>query len=72
MKRFILPAMLLFMLCAVTARAQSCDSNTNSDDKVFVTKAQELTQGKNTRLEKLQAIHSFVRTEISQAKTEFG
>ncbi len=39
---------------------------------VFATKAQELTSERETRIDKLIAVHAFVRDEIRQIKTSFS
>ena len=72
MKRFIGFASLVALLFVVSGYAQTCNTVTNSDDSVFQTKAQELTQDKVSRLDKLQALHTFVRDEIAQARTQYG
>jgi hypothetical protein len=64
---------LTVLVCGmVIASIGNAQTATNDDGKIFADKAKELTQGKNTRIEKLIAIHSFVRDDIAQAKTQFG
>jgi hypothetical protein len=64
---------LTVLICGIViASIGSAQTATNGDDKAFTDKAKELTQGKDTRIEKLIAVHAFVRDEISQTKTQFG
>ena len=41
-------------------------------DAVFDAKANELVAGKSSRLEKITAIHIFVRDSIRQVETQYG
>jgi|GEM_PF-3928021 len=70
----IIPILSLIIVLAVSRvfAADSCGEAATGDDKAIATKAKELVTGKNTRLEKISALHSFVRDEIGQAKTQYG
>jgi len=46
--------------------------STNVEDQVFTTKATELTSSLTGRVDKIIALHAFVRDEIAQAKTQYG
>ena len=70
MKLSVHLALLAILLVALYGYTQS--SSTNSDNGVFSTKALELTKEKTDRIDKLQAIHTFVRDSIGQAKTQYG
>ena len=72
MKRLVGFASLIVLLLALSAHAQCAPDAASPDDGIFLTKAQELTQGKETRLDKLLAIHAFVCNEVAQAKTQYG
>ena len=71
-----LTAIISLMLMVAFSRGMAADAGCATpeagDDKAFDTKAKELLTGKNTRLEKISALHSFVRDEIGQAKTQYG
>jgi hypothetical protein len=64
-------AALLAAWC-MPASAQTCGVATNAEDSAIASTAQELVKDKPTRLDKLTALHAFVRDEIAQAKTQYG
>ena len=64
-------AALLAVWC-LSACAQTCDVATNAEDSLIAAKAQELAKDKPARLNKITALHTFVRDEIAQAKTQYG
>jgi len=72
MKKIIsILSILLFLTISHVSQAVSAE-DLASGDKAMGDKATELVIGKNSRLEKISAIHSFVRDEIGQAKTQYG
>ena len=73
MKKILPAAFVFFMLC--TGRifaADACGNTATNDDQLITAQAQELVKGKTTRLEKVSAIHSYVRDQIGQSKTQYG
>ena len=71
MKRIVGFASLIVLIFVLSASAQSA-APAVGDDAAFLAKAQELTKDKVSRLDKLQALQTFVRDEIAQAKTQYG
>ena len=72
MRRVMSLAALMLLLFVCSGSSQCVTNAAASDDGVFVTKAQELTAGKSSRIDKLQSLYAFVQTEIAQAKTQYG
>lgn len=72
MKKIISILLILVFLAASHVSQVMSAENVSADDKAIGDKATELVTGKNLRLEKISVIHSFVRDEIGQAKTQFG
>ncbi len=74
MKR-IVPVISLILIMAVSrcfAAEVVVDAKPAAEDKAVEAKATELLTGKTTRLDKITVLHSFVRDEIDQAKTQYG
>lgn len=71
-KIFMILSLAVFLMSARVFAADSCGTAAKADDNPIETRAKELVAGKNTRLEKISAIYSFVRNEIGQAKTQYG
>lgn len=72
MKRIFGFAALLVLMTALSSYAQSNAAPAAVPPDEFATKAQELTKDKTDRLDRLQALHTFVRDSIAQAKTQYG
>lgn len=65
---------LLLSAAAVVVGFGICaDSASKEEDPaVFAAKAKELTTGKTSRLEKIAALHAFVRDQIAEVPTNYG
>jgi hypothetical protein len=72
MKPILAVAALMISLCGGPVFAQSCDPADGSDTNAIAVKAQELTKDKSARIDKLMALHTFVRDEVALARTQYG
>lgn len=66
--------LLSFLLLALLAIPSTAlvEEQDDTDSKIFLEKAQEITAGKESRVDKLIAIHAFTRDDIRQVKTKYG
>jgi len=64
----------IVLLCLTIAlmRGFAGDMYDASDDTAINSKSKELVAGKNSRLEKILVVYSFVRDEISQIDNQYG
>ena len=69
MKKWTSMFLLVFLLVAGFASAQTAS---NAENQVFLAKAAELTSGLTGRVDKVIAVHAFVRDTIAQATTQYG
>jgi len=72
MRKILFLAMLTVLLFAFSGYAQTAPATAAAQPPAFQVKADELIKDKATRLEKIQAIHAFVRDQIDQAPTQYG
>jgi hypothetical protein len=66
----VIPIILLALMIALS-RVSAGDTY-DVDGTVINSKSKELVAGKKTRLEKISAVYSFVRDEISQIDNQYG
>ena len=69
MRRFWLVLPILAW-CMTSVHAE--EAGTEEKDTPFAVKARELTAGKESRVEKVMALHAFVRDRIEQVETRYG
>ncbi|MDD4868926.1 MAG: hypothetical protein PHR77_00090 [Kiritimatiellae bacterium] len=67
----IISLILLFAISNVFA-AEACGGAGTADDQLIASKAKELVKDKTTRIEKISALHSFVRDEINQIEAKYA
>ncbi len=60
-----------FVACLLLAAPAVVRTDDTSDDP-FAKQAGQLVDGKISRVEKLIAVHGFVRDQIGQTKTKYG
>ncbi|MDD4868924.1 MAG: hypothetical protein PHR77_00080 [Kiritimatiellae bacterium] len=63
---------VFLVLTIALLRGFAGDTYDTGDDTGINSKSKELVAGKNTRLEKISAVYSFVRDEISQIDNQYG
>lgn len=63
--------LVLVPICLLLAGPSVVRPDDTSDDPV-AKQAGQLVDGKTSRIDKLIAVHVFVRDEISQTKTKYG
>ena len=69
MKKCILFIILAGAVCLMPLWAAEKESK---EEKTFAAKVKELTEGKESREEKIIAVYAFVRDEIVEIKTKYG
>ena len=69
MKKCILFIVLAGAVCLMPLWAAEKESK---EEKAFAAKVKDLTKGKESREEKIIAVHAFVRDDIAEIKAKYG